>query len=137
MFDLNFQDEVVVYGVIVAAFVASFLVYQYIWHIMYAVLSLIDYIFFGLNFKYGVLTLVSSIALVVLATLLYKKSKDLKRINLAPVLSVEECEQMTKLVTKKCLDDLKKHPRYKEVKKIAEQNQKEREQINQTRLRST
>ena len=31
---------------------------------------------------------------------------------------------MTKVMTKKCLEDLQKHPRFNEVKKIAEENAK-------------
>ena len=80
----------------------------------------LDYILFGLNYKYGLLIVVISVSLIILAVLLYINHKKIVHVNLAPTLSVEDCQLMTKVVTRKCLEDLKKHPRYNEVKKIAE-----------------
>ena len=74
---------------------------------------------------------------IVLIYLLYRNQKKITKLNLAPIISLEDSKLMTKVVTKKCLEDLKKNPKYKEVKKIAEENARKRQELRQSRLMST
>ena len=107
--------------------IISLILYLLKWQILLFLLKSIYFLIYGLNEKLiYVIISITIICLISFAYYFYNSNKNIERLNLVHYLSESEYQLKKKNATDYYINELKKHPRYEEVKEIAEKNHEER-----------
>lgn len=89
----------------------------------------LNVLIFEINPKFYIAIIILTIlVLLLLALNMYITDKEIERHSYVAYKTEEEYENEKTFLTKKCLSELKKHPRYKSVREEALRTQKERKQ---------
>ena len=107
--------------------IISLLTYLLRWRITYYTLNTLYFLLFGLTEKtIYILITIFLITLILLAIYFYISHQKIEKLGFVNYVNDEDYQEQKAVTTEYYIGELKKHPKYEEVRKLAQRNHEER-----------